>query len=365
MDVTIKMLTPLWTGGIETGKVDHVHETGILGSLRWWYETIVRGLGGFVVAPGESNDRMSESELCAVSQLFGATGWRRRFRLRVSSQHMLAWKDQSTLNIKPSGRTRGWFLNAGLVGEMTISFLGDTDSLARIAGLLRFLEMWGSLGARPQLGYGAFQISAIQDEPTQFMWEPQHHSGEQPGVFPDLRTFTFFKLRFIPAKADWWREISGLRELRSRREAWGILEQLVAQGMVPVSPAIKNYLRFHQPWSSNQVTHWLFGTLHKDERLRSKMSVSWAYRLGDSDTWEIRGWVYIPQDATGRQARNEIMHALQDNLEQPYTWPQMLGSPTTTFRSAQVICAPALTPWQQHTSQTVADFLNRGVAVHD
>ncbi|MCD6141803.1 type III-B CRISPR module RAMP protein Cmr1, partial [Candidatus Bipolaricaulota bacterium] len=45
MKVKIRTLTPLWTGGAD-GKVDRVHETGILGSLRWWYEAIVRGLGG-------------------------------------------------------------------------------------------------------------------------------------------------------------------------------------------------------------------------------------------------------------------------------------------------------------------------------
>ena len=28
-------LTPIWTGGVETGKMDRIHETGIIGSLRW------------------------------------------------------------------------------------------------------------------------------------------------------------------------------------------------------------------------------------------------------------------------------------------------------------------------------------------
>ena len=29
-------------------KVDCIHETGLLGSMRWWYEAMVRGLGGEV-----------------------------------------------------------------------------------------------------------------------------------------------------------------------------------------------------------------------------------------------------------------------------------------------------------------------------
>ena len=45
MGIRLRTLTPLWTGGVETGKMDRIHETGIIGSLRWWYETLVRGLG--------------------------------------------------------------------------------------------------------------------------------------------------------------------------------------------------------------------------------------------------------------------------------------------------------------------------------
>ncbi len=46
LKLELKTLTPLWTGGI--GTMDRIHETSIIGSLRWWYEAIVRGLGGNV-----------------------------------------------------------------------------------------------------------------------------------------------------------------------------------------------------------------------------------------------------------------------------------------------------------------------------
>lgn len=41
----IKTLTPLWTGDIDKNST-YVKETSIIGSLRWWYEALVRGLGG-------------------------------------------------------------------------------------------------------------------------------------------------------------------------------------------------------------------------------------------------------------------------------------------------------------------------------
>ena len=96
----LKTKTPLWTGGVG-GKTERLQETGILGSLRWWYEVIVRGLGGDACDPTEHrcildideyknrpNDplspRLHNAGLCDVCQVFGATGWKRRFRLSIS-----------------------------------------------------------------------------------------------------------------------------------------------------------------------------------------------------------------------------------------------------------------------------------------
>lgn len=44
LQITLKTLTPLWTGGVDQ-TCDRLHETGLIGSLRWWYEALVRGLG--------------------------------------------------------------------------------------------------------------------------------------------------------------------------------------------------------------------------------------------------------------------------------------------------------------------------------
>jgi CRISPR-associated protein Cmr1 len=95
MEITLKTLTPLWTGGVD-GKVDRLHETAILGSLRWWYEALVRGLGGYACDP-TSDDRCQYDakkpfgkQLCPACYLFGATGWGRKFRLQVISTPKIA-----------------------------------------------------------------------------------------------------------------------------------------------------------------------------------------------------------------------------------------------------------------------------------
>jgi len=50
VEYRLKTLTPIWTGDINM-QVDRIHETGILGSLRWWFEVFVRRVGGYVCDP--------------------------------------------------------------------------------------------------------------------------------------------------------------------------------------------------------------------------------------------------------------------------------------------------------------------------
>ncbi len=391
MDITIKTLTPLWTGGID-GKCDRIHETGILGSLRWWMEVLVRGLGGQVNDPtsdkrsgldpkkfdakkfdaktyhrlqGEAERRqyLRNAGLCDVSQIFGATGWKHRFRLTVNevNKENLDWQPSVGLKITPPDRTRGWFLNPGWLGTATLTLHGDSEILAKLHTLLRFVEAWGSLGARPQLGYGAFRIQEIKAAPPPFPYEV--YGDQPPSDQPDLRTFTFFKLRFTPKTTTWWHMVPGIKELRTKRDSWTELEQLAEQGMVPTTPALKNYLRYHQQWSSPALPHWLFGTIRQgDDRIRSKVTFSWAYRLIESDEWEIRGWMYLPQNRDSRVWQREIWDKFKENLGQPQTWLSALGLQATDYRAAKVIISPTELPWKVHTISEMQTFLATALA---
>lgn len=376
MEVKIKTLTPLWTGGVETGKVDRIHETGILGSLRWWMEVLVRGMGDQVNDPTsdersgfdaekyqksqatDERQRLRDAGLGDVSQIFGATGWKRRFRLTVSEEN-LEWQPSIPLKITPPDRTRGWFLNPGWLGTLTLTLQGDSETLAKLHALLRFMEAWGSLGARPQLGYGAFRIIDIKDPPPAACYAV--YGDRPPSDQPDLRTFTFFKLRFTPKTATWWHTVPGIRELRTRRDSWTELEKLTEQGMVPTTPALKNYLRYHQQWSSPSLPHWLFGTIRQGERLRSKVAFSWAYRPENTEEWEIRGWMYLPQDRNGRTFQREILSAFQDKLGQPQAWLKALGLQDTDYRAAKLILPPAQKPWQTHSISEVQALLQNSL----
>lgn len=92
---TFKALTPIWTGDVDR-KGARLITTGILGSVRWWFEVVVRGLNGSACDPTHHRDNKSEpcpaahvkhasdpGHHCVVCELFGCTGWARKFRLQV------------------------------------------------------------------------------------------------------------------------------------------------------------------------------------------------------------------------------------------------------------------------------------------
>jgi len=75
-----KALTDLWTGSVD-GKRDRIITTGLLGSIRWWFEVLVRGLGGSACDPTDT--KCEDQNHCVVCELFGCTGWARKFRFEV------------------------------------------------------------------------------------------------------------------------------------------------------------------------------------------------------------------------------------------------------------------------------------------
>jgi CRISPR-associated protein Cmr1 len=89
-------LTPIWTGGVDR-KSDRQVPTGLLGSIRWWFEVLVRGLGGAACDPSDTQLRCPDKRgrHCVVCELFGCTGWARKFRLQVLDKSDKSDKPQS------------------------------------------------------------------------------------------------------------------------------------------------------------------------------------------------------------------------------------------------------------------------------
>ncbi|MDD3632569.1 MAG: type III-B CRISPR module RAMP protein Cmr1 [Candidatus Cloacimonetes bacterium] len=82
----IKTLTPIWTGNANK-KNTTLRETGIIGNLRWWYEAIIRGLGLTACDPTKTQCNIKNH--CDACELFGCTGWSRKFRLEVDFNQII------------------------------------------------------------------------------------------------------------------------------------------------------------------------------------------------------------------------------------------------------------------------------------
>lgn len=176
--VYFRTLTPLWTGGI-VGNSGQTKETGLIGSLRWWYEGLLRGLGIDACDPGERH--CEGLDHCAVCDLFGCTGWSRRFRLVaeglkplplffMSYRSIYASNGNWLIRLYPGGGSdRGrppkfHFSGAQALwaDRFSLRIIPTRGNSARICDqisfLLHLIANYGGLGAKTQNGFGQVLI---------------------------------------------------------------------------------------------------------------------------------------------------------------------------------------------------------------
>jgi CRISPR-associated protein Cmr1 len=99
MEFKLKTLAQIWTGGVRPNDNSRLRPTGIKGSIRWWCEALIRGLDAYACDPTSDNrcefntrsyrqtNNLDEElqKICPACQLFGCTGWRGKFNLRIEN----------------------------------------------------------------------------------------------------------------------------------------------------------------------------------------------------------------------------------------------------------------------------------------
>jgi len=175
MEIELRTLTPLWTGGVDQ-VCDRLHETGLIGSLRWWYEALVRGLGGYACDPTDEKTKCKEydpkkgtSSICAACYLFGTTGWARLFRLRVIDKSLdrvpLHFYTTLSANKRWLGSIFGGERRNNRVdgitvphGKLRLEIIGrgqdEEYALNQLAWAVEFAARHGGIGAKLQHGFG-------------------------------------------------------------------------------------------------------------------------------------------------------------------------------------------------------------------
>lgn len=342
MEIKLRTLTPLWTGGVE-GTCDRVHETGIIGSLRWWYEAIVRGLGGEACDPtAQEGPRCQDDEHCVACDLFGCTGWGRRFRLQLDTGRpaYLQRNKRDLRNFKPPGRKTGWYYGAGqlaledtgISGQLIVLRDKHYDVANEVLATMQLAATWGGVGARTQHGYGVVGISAtrngqsIQAKPATFL---AHHpvGALYDGLLPALTDFFFARFQLRGGAPDrWWtRTDANHQPLLGARattlDEWGG----GSPGPVSIAPAVKAQLRYG---SNTFATRWgneryVFGHIGRQRR-KAKINVSGAYQ--DNGQWTFRIWGWLPRERTSFD-QPAFLNNLHMVLHSPAFWRDVFGAP--------------------------------------
>lgn len=207
MEIHLKTLTPLWTGG--AGRTcDRVHETGIIGSLRWWYEAIVRGLGGSACDP--TNSKCQDRIHCVACELFGCTGWKRKFRLEVEydvqtlqAREGLKVGTDLTLRfieLKPLTSEERWLLAKSVEVICRYGAIGGKKTLKpqqnKSVG-----KDFGLLELKQNINYAPLRLDKVRDFCQRFQ------KGALP-EWPNLRWFFFVHGHFL-----WRKQMNALMGL--------------------------------------------------------------------------------------------------------------------------------------------------------
>lgn len=194
MQIKIKTLTPLWTGDIDR-KCETLKETGIIGSLRWWYEALVRGLGGYACDPtsdekcelnhkkfdkaiknGKSIQEALDEQICPACQLFGCTGWKKRFKLEIFGLKSEDFR-------KGRNQQSGLQKNKNFSLKINTLFEINQDHKWLFREMLWIIENYGAIGSRttwkPDSSWGtSYGIIKIEDYGEIENWDSVSNSGD-------------------------------------------------------------------------------------------------------------------------------------------------------------------------------------------
>lgn len=351
LEIQMRTLTPLWTGGAK-GSSAQPRETGLLGSMRWWYEGILRGMGGRVCdatadetshrciykrEKGESFEQ-AFAKLCLACRLFGCTGWRRRFRLEVDGlaeqDLFFVTKEEAypatsnwLWNIFGGEKTGGGRVREGrtttytigskaLWGEnamLTIVPLGgDSEAtLAKVSYLLDTVARWGALGAKPQHGFGQFQIvqgldPLLVEEGRELVRDDarQTPGSRVPAEYFDVGSF-FSHVYELPGEP--YR--GGTKLIGDPPAQFDYRQHFVPCAFdIRFRSRVKDFqtgegenfgMRFwFRDWLGETEIHRQFGRTGErqadKDKSASRVFVSHLYRLEPNGPWQLKVWGHVP-----------------------------------------------------------------------
>lgn len=337
--IYLRTLTPIWTGNIEKDS-KKIKETGIIGSLRWWCEILMRGLDKKVCNPIKSPCNVDGSNpICSVCSLFGCNGYGRRFRLEIFGVDTLPLffiSDKSVyqsngnwlvriFNGQPKGRGRDiqFFFKQKMLWnpqqfEIKINqMFYDNDYISSIYFLIWFISQYGGLGAKTQNGFGQIEMLKInkkilKEGKNYLMTQRVSNHTNDNNVF-NLKNFFSFDF-----------------EIKDKNPYLGVSKEIGNSGnfnyenyFIPCAfdvrykmKSINPYTHVGENWGLRPFIQKKFGTdgrrmaklLLGDDRKRdsSKIFVSHLFKRNPKDNYNIRVWGFIPQNLDKEKIKDII-----------------------------------------------------------
>lgn len=287
--VKIETLTPLWTGNSK-GSGENLRETGIIGSLRWWYEILVRSLGGYVCDP-TSGKCKKDKKRCEVCELFGCTGWGRKFKLEINTREEdIEYIDG--INVYSQRKKRGKKQKRPFSGiatknnrYITLNFIPLKEvsyvELRRLKCTLKFIAEYGALGGRISQGNGVIRIVNNSSENLDYF--RVKNSGRNGQSVYSLENFVIwkFKISFTAAVEDLLKEkafpLIDDKNYAEMKEVWNNCHMLPIGFHVrdAIRPVVKNHHNNH------------YDLVGKGGR-GSRIFVSHGYQNDEDESMEFR-----------------------------------------------------------------------------
>lgn len=298
--VDITPLTPIWTGDKDR-RCTSVKTSGIIGSLRWWYEALLRSLGDAACDPTES--RCTRTQHCATCELFGCTGWSRKFKLDIET---ISTKSAPNVRIPSTKQQKNTRPTGGIMSPMRMKFIPLKDispeEWSMLNKTLSIISDYGAIGARISQGNGVVTISENKLPSSNEVFDKVRCSsmcskysrmadsnGNQEEL-PNLSNFFFSTFEIIFSES-----ITSLTNyIRCNNDDHEELERCWKEyAFLPIAPHLRDALRRLEENSKRR--HEIFGSAGNGSRL----FVSHGYTNGGDNTVEIRIWGYDTAENQG------------------------------------------------------------------
>lgn len=340
LKIEIKTLTPIWTGDVNRN-CSEIKETGIIGSMRWWYEAIVRGMGGYACDPNskercqlsgkEKTDEERKTKMCPACYIFGCTGWKRRFNLKIVNNGILI--PVQFITLEKEGKFNNWWLSQIFekslgtnlpFGKVILYFepfhgTGNEEIIKQLKALLSMMANCGAIGAKNQYGFGRFDwiekkeikdalviIQKFLNQNTTFI------NGLNKKLWYSFDKFWLYNIRIS-------RDNKLLKKFLNAN--------LIGNGSYPNDYLPISFdIRYKLPYSGSGFglrqayyekhkdkyqTRLTFGTL-KNDKIGSRVFVSHLFKLEkDSGDFWLRVWGFTEENIgkeIGEELKNIFMH---------------------------------------------------------